>query len=241
MKKVLIIGGSAGIGLATSRRFLEAGAELVLTYHQHKKEALELVSSFPKQGKALFLDVCDPTSVEALYETLLRHNFMPDILIYNAGIDHTALVQDTSIEMWDKLYAINVRGFFLLTRLLLPHMIQRQSGVILATSSIWGTHPASCEVAYASTKGALNAFIRSLAAEVAPSQIRVMGLAPGPVETDMWNAYSEDEKKHIAADIPLYHQPMQADDVAAWLYFLTTPMAKHLTGQIITVDSGFTL
>ena len=119
-------------------------------------------------------------------------------------------------------------------------MIARHQGVILNMSSIWGSHPGSCEVAYSATKGAIEAFTRSLAEEVVYSGIRVNAIAPGVVHTDMVRNLGEDTLARLQEDMPMgrYATP---EEIAEWVRFLISDEASYMTGQIVTVAGGFVI
>lgn len=116
-------------------------------------------------------------------------------------------------------------------------MLQREGGIIINISSIWGMVGASCEVAYSTSKAALNGFTKALAKELGPSHIRVNGIACGWIDTDMTSCYTEEEKSAFVDEIPLC-KTGSPQDVANTCLYLASPLASYVTGQIITLDGG---
>lgn len=163
-----------------------------------------------------------------------------DVLINSAGISWNGLLQDMLDAEWLDLFDTNVNGTFYCTRAVLPDMIARQRGVILNISSIWGSHAASCEVCYSATKGAIDAFTRSLAQEVAYSGIRVNAIAPGVVHTDMVEQLGKETNAVLHADMPM-HRYANPDEVAGLASYLISDQASYITGQIITMAGGFVI
>ena len=162
------------------------------------------------------------------------------LLVNNAGISSQEQFQDLSDAAWERYFAVNVTGARNAILAVLPHMLSEKSGCIVNLSSIWGLRGASCEVAYACTKAALIGLTRSLAAELAPSGIRVNAVAPGCIETDMLRTLGEETCRTLAEETPLGRLGT-VEDVAQAVAFLASPKASFITGQILTADGGFTL
>ncbi|MDO5041430.1 MAG: 3-oxoacyl-ACP reductase FabG [Peptoniphilus sp.] len=241
MKTVLITGASRGIGRATSLKLSEEGQyNIVLNYNNSKKEALLLEEELLNRGvKALALkaDVSDLAQVKDMFAEIKSKFGGVDILINNAGISHSAQFQDLSPEKWDEIFSINVGGVFNTIHCALEYMLSNKSGVILNFSSIWGSHGASCEVSYAATKGAIEAITKSLALELAPSNIRVNAIAPGTVNTDMMKTYSMDDIKLICKEIPMMRMA-EPEEIAELVKFLISDKNSYMTGQIISPTGG---
>ena len=139
---------------------------------------------------------------------------------------------------WLDLFDTNVNGTFYCTRAVLPHMLAQQKGVIINISSIWGSHPGSCEVAYSATKGAVDAFTRSLAQEVAYSGIRVNAVAPGVIRTDMCASVAEDVLEDLRQQTPIERLGTPEDVAQAMVYLAD---AAFVTGQVLPVNGGFVI
>lgn len=241
MKTVLVTGGSGGIGGAIVRALAE-DYRVILTYHHHPERGLALADALGPQVTALPLDVADEASVEAFRVNLAELLGEASLwgLVNACGVDAYGLLQDISLADWQTIMDTNVTGTFLVTRAFLPQMIRAQAGAIVNLSSIWGARGASCEVAYSTSKGAIDAFTRALAQEVAYSGIRVNALAPGVVQTAMFDHLSPEDRAATVADIP-FGRPAAPQEIAAYARFLLSEEAAYLTGQILTVAGGFVI
>ena len=145
-----------------------------------------------------------------------------------------------TVEAWDALFAVHVRGAFLASRAFLPSMISQKSGSILYISSMWGQAGASCEAAYSACKAALIGLGKALAKEVGPSGIRVNCLCPGAVQTDMLREYSEDDLRVLAEETPLMRLGTP-QDIANAAFFLASEEASFITGQALGVNGGLVI
>ena len=161
-----------------------------------------------------------------------------NILVYCAGISLTGLTTDFTYEDYLRVMNTNFGGFFALCKEVIPAMVSAKSGVITAVSSMWGQTGASCESVYAASKGAMDAYVKSLAKELGPSGIRVNAVSPGVINTDMMNEYSEEDKRDLADETPLQRLG-NPEDVAKVIYNLSTDDSSFITGQIIGVNGGF--
>ena len=161
-----------------------------------------------------------------------------EVLVNNAGIARMSQFQDITPELWQRMFAVNLNGAFNTIQAVLPHMLHVHAGVIVNTSSIWGEHGASCEVAYSSTKHAIIGLTKSLAMELAPTGIRVNCVAPGVVDTDMVQVLGKDTLQMLEKETPLGRLGKPAD-IAALVEFLASEEASYITGQVITCDGGF--
>lgn len=238
---VVVTGASRGIGREIAQGFGRKHNAVACIYKEKKTLALETVDHIIQsggQGIAVQADVSDPQSVEAAFERIKQEFGTVDILINNAGVDYYGLLQDMTYTDWRNVFNVNVDGMFLCTKTVLPGMIQRRKGVILNMSSIWGSHAAAMECAYAASKGAVEAFTRSLAAEVAACGVRVNALAPGVVDTDMMHCLSSDDCDHVRATIPM-GRFASCSEIAGYVSFLCSAEAAYLTGQIIKPAGGF--
>ena len=162
------------------------------------------------------------------------------LLVNNAGIAQNDLFQDTPEELWRRMFAVHADGAFHTIQAILPRMLHEKEGCIVNVSSIWGLRGAACETAYAASKAALIGLTRSLAAELAPSHIRVNCVAPGVIRTDMVEALGEETIASLAEQTPAGRLGTP-EDVAKAVAFLVGPEADFITGQVLTVDGGFIL
>lgn len=172
-KTVLITGASRGIGRAIACAFAREGCRLVINCSHSEKELLALADELRETCHVDVLtsigDVSDYTYMEQLFSQSEARFGGVDILVNNAGISHIGLLEDMTIDEWNRIIGVNLTSVFSASKLALPHMIHQKSGKILNISSIWGNVGASCEVAYSACKGGINSFTRALAKELAPS------------------------------------------------------------------------
>ncbi len=238
---VLVTGSSRGIGKAIAYAFAKAGAKVVLNGATSKERLVETYNEFLNDGLIATYFYGDVSSYETTTE-LFKHIQMtfgqtPTIVINNAGISYTGLFTDTTPDMWNKILSINLNSAFNCIQHALPNMLHHQAGTIINISSIWGNVGASCEVAYSTSKSALNGLTKSLAKELGPSNIRVNAIACGWVDTDMTKEYTEEEKAAFVDEIPLC-RTAKPEDIAGTCLYLASPLSNYMTGQILTVDGG---
>lgn len=238
---VLITGSSRGIGKAIAFAFAKAGAHVILN-SGHNEEALhQTFKAFSERGfKASYyfgnladFEICK-NLFHFIYEATGNY---PHIVINNAGISYTGLFTDTSPDIWQQVISTNLHSAYHCSYLAVPHMIQEQAGSIINISSIWGNVGASCEVAYATSKSALNGFTKALAKELGPSNIRVNAIACGWINTDMNSEFTEEEKLAFVEEVPLCRvgEPFE---VAETCLYLASNRSSYMTGQILTLDGG---
>ncbi len=238
MKKVLINGGSRGIGAEAVRRFASAGYCVAFTYRNAQNEAEELarsVGAFPVRA-----DSASSSEVAEACRRVRAEIGEVDILVNNAAVSSFSLFTELTDEEWASTFAVNVNGPFYYARALLPAMIRKQWGRIINISSMWGVSGASCEVHYSASKAALIGMTRALAKEVGPSGITVNSIAPGVIDTAMNAALSADTLEELTNETPLCRLGTPGD-VAAAMLFLAGEEASFITGQTLSVDGGFLL
>ena len=163
-----------------------------------------------------------------------------DILINAAGISRIGFFDATGDEQWDEILNINLKSAYLFSREFSKDMIRKRFGRIINISSIWGSRGASMEVMYSVTKAGMDALTRSLARELGPSGITVNSVAPGVIDTKMNSHLDSDEIEDLIGDTPVMRLGTPAD-VASAVRFLSGEDASFITGQVITVDGGFTV
>ena len=238
MHTAFVTGGSRGIGAAIVRA-LAPRFNVAFTFRSSEREARALEEELAAYGgvKAFFCDVTSPDSVREA-ERAVRERFGgADMLVNCAGVSSRGLLQDVTDEEWRRMFAVNCDGAFYVTRELLPYMIEKKRGSIVNVSSVWGVRGGACEAAYSASKAALIGMTLALAKEVAPSGIRVNALAPGAVDTDMMKCYAEEELADICRDIPLGRLASPEEIASAAVFLLRH---GYVTGQVLTVDGGFT-
>ena len=228
MSHVLVAGGSRGIGAATVETFLNKGFD-VSYFYKHAPGAA---------GYDIRADVENPEEVKAGVKKAVDKFGPVDILVYSAGISLTGLTTDFSYEDYLHVMNTNFGGFFAVCNEVIPSMISAKRGVITAVSSMWGQTGASCESLYSASKGALDAYVKSLAKELGPSGIRVNAVSPGVIDTDMMKSFSDEDKRNLMYDTPLQRLG-SPQDVAGVIYELSIDRSSFITGQIIGINGGF--
>ncbi len=239
---ILVTGSSRGIGRAVAERFAREGHRVALHCHERRAEADALCASLAAGGCSVMAvqgDVADEADVDRLFAQV-RERFGPvDVLVNNAGIaPPEQLLTDCTAALWDRVFAVNVRGAFLCCRAALPDMIRKKRGSIVNVSSVWGVVGGSCETPYSASKAALIGLTRALAKEVGPSGVRVNCVAPGYIETEMNAALTDAEREAIRQDTPLQLLGTP-EDAAAAIAFLALDEGRFLTGQVLGCDGGW--
>lgn len=237
MKTVIVTGGSRGIGRAIVEKFAKENYNVLLNYNKSEFAAIDIAKNYPNV-EIFKADVSNTKDVEAMINFAESKYGQIDILINNAGISCTGLLQDISLDEWNRLFEVNVTGTFLITREVLPRMISKKVGKIINISSVWGLVGASMEVAYSASKAAIIGFTKALAKEVGPSNITVNCIAPGIVMTDMVNNLSVEEFDQIREEIPL-GRIGSTEDIANTAFYLASEDASYITGQVISPNGGW--
>lgn len=235
-KKVLITGGSRGIGAEAVREFAAEGSSVAFLYKSSNQKALEL----SKATGALNIkcNVASSPSVKAAMD--VANEFFEDeldVLICNAGISDFGLFTDFDEDRWSNMIETNLNGVYRCIREVLPGMISRKKGSIIIVSSMWGQVGASCEVPYSTAKAGLIGLTKALAKEVGPSGIRVNCICPGLIDTDMNAEVSKEAQDVIIYDTPLSRIGKPADVVKV-MKFLASDQSGFVTGQVIGVNGG---
>ena len=235
----IVTGGSRGIGRAVVETLAAAGMNVTFTYRENSAAASEVVDS-AKDGKiaAEIVDGRDAAACDAFVEKVIEKHERIDLLVNNAGVIRDNLLAMLSDEDVRTVLETNVLGTFNMTRAVVPHMISKRRGNIVNISSVSGEKGGRGQTNYAASKGAINAFTKSLAAELAPRGIRVNAVAPGVIETEMSKAVRELAGDQIQSRI-LLRRIGQPADVAHAVWFLSSRFADYITGEILHVDGGF--
>ncbi|HET6836714.1 MAG TPA: SDR family NAD(P)-dependent oxidoreductase [Gemmatimonadales bacterium] len=239
----LVTGGSRGIGRAAALLIARAGADVALTFHTRADEAESAAREIRRLGRRAFVgggDLADPEVVDRLVAGVRREFGALDIFVANAGVwpPEEVVLADLAVARWRRTMAANLDSVFLSTRAALGLM--RAGGRVVIVASTAGQRGEAFHADYAATKGALIALTKSLAVEYAPD-ILVNCVAPGWVDTDMsLPALTDDNRDQIQRSIPL-RRIATADDVAGPILFLCSPLARHVTGEILNVNGGSVL
>lgn len=236
MKNVLITGGTRGIGAACAEEFAKKGVNVIANYKKNAEKAEEMKKRLGI--RTVCADISSASDVDNMYRELKNDGIRIDCVINNAGIAADRLFTDITEEEWDEMFAVNVKGAFLVTKKFLPDMLARHSGSIVNISSIWGQTGAAAEVHYSASKAAIIGMTKALAKELAPSGIRVNCVCPGYIDTEMNGAYSEKDVAGICEEIPLMRIGTPAE-AARVIEFIASDAAAYMTGQIIGVNGGW--
>ena len=239
-KVVLVTGASRGIGKAIAVKFAKKGYNVVISCAHREAELMQAkkeIEGYQVSCLAYVGDMGNMENCKELFE-LIRKQFGPlDVLVNNAGVSYIGLLQDMSVQDWDRVIHTNLNSVFNCCKLAIPGMVAKKQGKIINISSVWGNVGASCEVAYSATKGAINAFTKALAKELAPSNIQVNAVACGVIDTDMNGCLSEEDKYSLQEEIPAgrFGTPEETAD----LVFDLAENHPYMTGQILGFDGGF--
>lgn len=238
---VLVTGSSRGIGKAIALKFASLGAIVVINGSQDQlglKDTYEQILSLGGKVYMYLSDISSYESTKKLFEKINLEIGSPvDVLINNAGICHIGLFADTSPDIWNNLIHTNLTSVYNCCHLAVPSMVQNHSGCIINISSIWGNIGASCEVAYSTSKGAINSFSKALGKELGPCNIRVNAIACGFIDTKMNDCFTQEEKEALIEEIPLCRAG-RPEEVADLCVYLASSQSSYLTSQVITLDGG---
>ncbi len=236
-KKVLITGGSRGIGEAAAKVLAGEGYDLFLVCKNSEEKIKKLADALEQtHGISCQTAICD-VSDSAQVETMIRQAGEIHVLINNAAISYEGLLTDMTLDQWQQMINTNLNSLFYLCRLVVPQMVRRREGKIINVSSVWGNVGASMEVAYSTAKGGVNSFTRALAKELAPSNVQVNAVAFGVIDTDMNVCFSKEDMEALRAEIPADRigTAMEAGEMIRQI--INAP--SYMTGQIITMDGGW--
>ena len=231
----VVTGGARGIGAATASLFRSEGARVEIWDADGEHPAAEDDEGITCRT----VDVSDTGSVEAALEELISRTGVPDILVNNAGIISDGFASELSDEDWRRVIEVNLTGTFIPCRALIPHLRERGCGTITNTSSISALGNRG-QSNYAASKAGVIGLTRTLAQELAGDSVRVNCVAPGAIETEMFDAVPEKVKEKFIRRIPLGRLGSPAD-VARLHLFLASDEASYMTGQTVFCDGGITL
>ena len=240
MKSIIITGSSRGIGYETAYLLAKDYDYIAICCSKDTKKLGELMDKIKAMGKqclAMVGDVADYNFAKEMVDKVISDAGEVTTLINNAAISQVGRFTDTTPDSWQQIMNVNVNSVYNFCHAALPHMINKKSGQIINISSVWGLVGASCEVAYSTTKGAINAFTKALAKELAPSNISVNAIAFGAVNTTMNGHLSDDEIAQLEEEIP-YGRMCTPIEAAKCIKGILN-MPEYLTGEVIKFDGGW--
>lgn len=239
-KTALVTGGSRGIGRACAIALADAGAQVLVHYGRGAAQANAVVDEIRAAGgqaEAIGAELADPRGphdLAASVRSVVGDRL--DVLVANAGVAKSATIEDTTLEDFDRLFAVNVRAPFFLVQQLLPILGDQSS--ITFTTSLAARASVGNLSAYAATKGALDTLITHFAAALGSRGIRVNGVAPGVVETDASSFTKTDAGRDFTLGLQALKRLAQPEDIGGAVAFLASDAARWITGDILRVDGG---
>lgn len=243
MKKcALITGASGGIGSEIALRLAKDGFNIAACYCSDEDGIRRLEKELAQtdaEYRFYKADVSDYNSIKYVFADATDFFGGVSVLVNNAGIAQQKLFTDITEEDFDRITAVNFKGVFNCCKCAVPLMVNQKSGKIINISSMWGVYGASCETVYSATKAAVIGLTKSLARELAPSNIQVNCVAPGAIDTKMNSNLSESDKAAFSEEIPMGRFGT-AKEIAGVVSFLASGDSDYVTAQVITADGGLT-
>lgn len=242
-RTVFITGGGRGIGKEVALKFAKNGYNIVTNYVSDKTDVEALKKEFEEKGvKSLIIkaDVTDSEAIESLVKKAIEEFESIDVLVNNAGITKDNLLMRMSEEEFTKVIDVNLKGTYIVTKIVSKYMMKKRQGSIINLSSVVGVVGNAGQCNYSASKAGIIGFTKSIAKELASRNIRANAVAPGFIETDMTAVLGENVKENIYNQIPLKRMG-KAKEVANLVYFLGTEESSYITGQVISVDGGMTM
>lgn len=242
-KVALVAGGGSGIGRATAQVFARNGAKVAVADMNLKgaHETAELVAGEGGEAIPLEFDITRRAECEGVVQATLDHYGTVDMLASTVGWSDTTFFVDETEEYWDRITRINLLGAVYLTRAVLDHMQQQRSGSIVLTSSDAGKVGTMGETVYAAAKAGVIGFVKSLAREIARHNLRINAISPGPTDTPLLRAQSDQHViERMIRAVPLKRMG-QPEEQANAIVFLASDAASYITGQTLSVSGGLTM
>lgn len=236
-KVAVVTGGASGIGLATTKKLLSEGANVVIL---DLKMDEEIINSLGETALYLKCDVSNEENVKNCIEEIIKKFDHIDYLVANAGIGGSASKpHEVSMDEWNKVISVNQTGIFLLNKYVINEMLKKGKGAVVNTSSMYGLVGSTTSFAYSASKGAINQMTRSLALTYARDNIRVNAIAPGYVDTPILSMVPDNIKEAMGNELPIGRLGKDTE-IANLICYLLSDDASFITGAIIPIDGGFT-
>lgn len=239
-KTVIVTGGAGGIGSAVSSLFSKNGYNVIIGYNSSENAAKALKDSLASNTHIFKADVSDIKQVEKMFEFAYLKFGSVDVLVNNAGVSYIGLITDITNELSDKIFDTNLKGTYNCSKVATKYMVSAKNGKIINIASMWGEIGASCEVAYSASKAGVIGLTKALAKELSLSGITVNAVSPGLIDTKMNSNVNESDLDDFVKDIPISRMG-SAEEIAKAVYFLASDSADYITGQILSVNGGYTM
>ncbi len=239
-KTAIVTGASRGIGRASALALAKAGALVLVHYSRGAKEAEAVVAEIRRAGGRADAVAADLAAADGAHKLAKQVRSIVgdrlDVLVANAGVSRAATIEDTTVEDFDNLFAVNVRAPYFLVQQLLPIMCSGSSIVLVSSLAAHAT--VGTLSAYAATKGAVDTLVKHFASALGPRGVRVNAVAPGVVETDMSNFTKTDAGRDYTLGMQALKRLAQPDDIGGVVAFLASDDARWITGDTVRVDGG---
>lgn len=237
-KVAVITGGASGIGLATAKKLLSEGANVVLV--DCNEDVLRIAENLNERALGIRCDVSSDADVKKCVEDIIKKYGHINYLVANAGIGGGPnKAHEVSIDEWNKVIGVNQTGIFLMNKYVIKNMLENGGGAIVNTSSMYGLVGTTMSFAYSASKGAINQMTKSLALTYARDNIRVNAIAPGYVDTPILAEVPKDMKDAMANQLPIGRLGKDTE-IANLICYLLSDEASFITGAIVPIDGGFT-
>jgi 3-oxoacyl-[acyl-carrier protein] reductase len=239
-KSAIVTGGSLGIGTAIALKLAEFGANVAINYRKHKDEAevvVKQIQAMGRKGLVIQADISNFDAAQTMVDRVKTEFGGIDILVNNAGVNWDGVIWKMTEEQWDKVIQVNLKGYFNYIRAVSPIFREQKSGKIVNVTSINGIRGKFGQSNYSASKAGIIGLTKTVARELGKYGINVNAVAPGLIETDMIREAPENVRQ-MALDEIVLKRIGQPEEVANVVAFLSTDLARHITGEVIKVDGG---
>ncbi len=238
-KTAIVTGGSQGIGAAIAMKLAELGADIAIVDRKEKEanEVLKKIENIGRNGCVILADISNFKEAENAVNIILKKFKKIDILVNNAGINQDGVIWKMTEEQWDRVININLKGYFNYIRAVSPLFRDQKSGKIINITSINGMRGKFGQSNYSAAKAGIIGLTKTVAKELGKYNVNVNAVAPGLIETEMMKTADDSVRTQAIADI-IIGRIGEPEDIANVVAFLSSELARHITGEVIKVDGG---